>query len=50
MSPLPVVADTTGGELVSPERTQKERNTCHAAAVRLQPLPTVNVEETTLKM
>ena len=50
MSQLPVVAATTGGELVSPERTQKERNTCRVAAIRLQPLPMVSPEETKLKM
>ena len=45
-----MVAATTGGELVSPERTQKERNTCHVAATRVQPLPVVSPEETKLKM
>ena len=25
---------------------RKEKNTCHLAAIRLQPLPTVNLEET----
>ena len=36
----------TAGELVSPEGIQEGRNTCHPAAVRLQPLPTVSPEET----
>ena len=33
-------------EPVSPEETQKGKNTCHLAAIRLQPLPTVSHEET----
>ena len=33
------------GELVSPEQTQEGKNTCHPAAIRLQPLPTVSQEE-----
>ena len=33
-------------ELVSPEGTQEGKNTCHLAAIRLQPLPTANPEET----
>ena len=32
-------------ELVSPEGTQEGKNTCHLAAVRLQPLPMVSPEE-----
>ena len=34
------------GERVSPEGTQEGKNTCHLAAIRLQPLPTVSPEET----
>ena len=30
---------------VSPERTQEGKNTCHLAAIRLQPLPTVSPED-----
>ena len=33
-------------ELVSPEGTQEGKNTCHLAAIRLQPLPMVTPEET----
>ena len=33
-------------ELVSPEETQEGKHTCHPAAIRLQPLPTVSPEET----
>ena len=33
------------GEWVSPERTQEAKNTCHLAAIRWQPLPTVSPEE-----
>ena len=33
-------------ELVSPEGTQEETNTFHLAAIRLQPLPTLSLEET----
>ena len=31
---------------VSPEGTQEGKNTCHLAAIRLQPLPMVSPEET----
>ena len=41
-----VIAATPDGELVSPEGTQEGKNICHPAAVRLQPLPMVNPEET----
>ena len=34
------------GELVSPEGTQEGKNSCHLAAIRLQPIPTVSPEET----
>ena len=34
------------GELVNPEGTQEGKNTCHLAAIKLQPLPTVSPEET----
>ena len=40
------IAATTDGELVSPEGTQEGKNTCHLAAIRLQPLPMVSTEET----
>ena len=33
-------------EQVSPEETREGKNTCHLAAIRLQPLPTVSPEET----
>ena len=33
-------------ESVSPEGTKEGKNTCHLAAIRLQPLPTVSPEET----
>ena len=33
-------------EQVSPEETQEGKNTCHLAAIRLQPLPVVSPEET----
>ena len=33
-------------ELESPEGTQEGKNTCHLAAIRLQPLPMVSPEET----
>ena len=33
-------------EPLSPEKTQEGKNTCHLAAIRLQPLPTVSPEET----
>ena len=32
------------GELVSPEGIQEGKNTCHLAAIRLQPLATVSSE------
>ena len=33
-------------EPVNPEDTQEGKNTCHLAAIRLQPLPLVSPEET----
>ena len=33
-------------ELLSPEKSQEGKNTCHLAAIRLQPLPKVSPEET----
>ena len=33
------------GELVISEGTQEGKNTCHLAAITLQPLPTVSPEE-----
>jgi len=46
MSKSTAIAATKDGELVSPERTQRGKNTCHLAAIRLQPLPALNPEET----
>ena len=46
MSESAAVAATVDGELVSPEGTQEGKNTCHQAAIRLQPLLTVSPEET----
>ena len=40
------IAATTNGELLNLEGTQEEKNTCHLAVIRLQPLPTVSPEET----
>ena len=40
------IAAITDGELVSPEGTQERKNTCHLAAIRLQPLPKESPEET----
>ena len=39
------IAAPTDGELVVSEGTQEGKDTCHLAAVRLQPLPTVSPEE-----
>ena len=44
-----MIATTANGEVVSHEETQEGQNTCQErmlAAVRLQPLPMVNPEET----
>ena len=41
----PAIAATMDDELVSHERTQEGKNTCHLAAIRLQPLPMVSSEE-----
>ena len=46
MSKSSAITDTMDSELVSPEGTQKRKNTYHLAAIRLQPLPTVSPEET----
>ena len=46
MSESSAVAATVDGELVSPEGTQEGKNTCHLAAIRLQPLPMVSPEGT----
>ena len=43
MSQASATAATDYGELVS---KQEEENTCHLAAIRLQPLPAVSLEET----
>ena len=45
MSQSSAIAPTTADELVSPEGTQEGKNTCYLAAIRLQPLPTVNPEK-----
>ena len=45
MSKSSEIAATTESDLVSPEGTQKGKNTCHLAAIRLQSLPTVSPEE-----
>ena len=45
MSQSSEIAATTESDLVSPEGTQKGKNTCHLAAIRLQSLPTVSPEE-----
>ena len=37
-------------ELVSPEEFRKKENTCHLAAIRLQPLLMVSPEERKLRM
>ena len=46
MSQSSVTAATTDGELVSPEGTQKGKNTCYLAAIKLQSPLTVRSEET----
>ena len=46
MSESSVIAVITDGELINLEGTQEEKNTCHLAAFRLQPLPMLNPEET----
>ena len=46
MSQSSATAATTDGELVSSEGTQEGKNTFHLAAIRLQPLPMVSLEET----
>ena len=46
MSQSSAIAATTDGELMRPGGTQEGKNTCHLAASRLQPLPTVSLEET----
>ena len=43
------IAAKTYGELVSPDWTQEGKNDCHLAAIRLQPLPTVSLEETQMR-
>ena len=45
MSLSSTIAATMDDELVSHERTQEGKNTCHLAAIRLQPLPMVSSEE-----
>jgi len=42
MSQSPATVATMDGELVSLEGTQEGKNTCHLAAIRLQPLPVVS--------
>ena len=46
MSLSSTIAATMDDELVSPEGTQEGKNSCHLAAIRLQPIPTVSPEET----
>ena len=46
MSQSLVTAATMDGERVSPEGTQKGKNTCHPAAIKLQSPLTVSSEET----
>ena len=46
MSQSSAVAATMNRELVSPEGTQEGKNACLLTAIGLQPLPTVNPEET----
>ena len=46
MAQSSATASIADGELVSPEGTQEGKNTCHPAAIRLQPLPTVSPEGT----
>ena len=45
MSQSPAIAATTHGELVRPEGNPGGKNTCHLAAIRLQPLRMVSCEE-----
>ena len=45
MSESSVIAVTRDGELIDLEGTQEEKNTCHLAAIRLQPLPMLSPEE-----
>ena len=45
MSQPLAIAPTTADELLSPEGTQEGKNICYLAAIRLQPLPTVNPEK-----
>ena len=42
MSQSSATADTTKGELVSPEGTQEGKDTGHLAAIKLQSLPVVS--------
>ena len=50
MSQSPEIAATMDGEFVSPEGTQKRKNACHLAAIRLQPLQKVSPEERKFKI
>ena len=45
MSESSVIAVTRDGELIDLEGTQEEKNTCHLATIRLQPLPMLSPEE-----
>ena len=45
MSQSPAIAATTDDGPVSPEGAQEGKNTGHLAAVRLQPLPILSLEE-----
>ena len=46
MSQSSAIATTANSELVSPEGTQEGKNTCHLAAIRLQPPAMGGPEET----
>ena len=45
MSESSAIVATKEGKLVNPEGTQEGKNTCHLAAIRLQPLPVVNLSK-----
>ena len=46
MSQSSAIAATTNGELLNLEGTQEEKNICHLAVIRLQPLPIESPEKT----
>ena len=45
MSQSSLVEAIMDGELENPEESQGGKNTCHLAAIRLQPLPKVSPEK-----